>query len=595
MRAFFGRLIAVAALAFSLQAHAQGAIQQSGAIVPFHAPSFFRNGVVGDAGTPAAPYLNDIGLFNGAACPFGVSSQTSPGVSLTPYSIFTVCQTNAATTLNFLGVNGEPTPSVLFNIGGTSYPFPGPGNGNVIGPLSSTVGHLACFNSTTGTILSDCGTGFPIPQSDGGSGATTLGAGVVTATHGLTARSLADHFSDTVFLKDYGALCDGAHAAADTAAFVAVYTQFMVNSDSRGMHLILPPGECDVSQTMAAVPFDQLIDLWISGQGITLTTVNFASAPANSDGFTFGAGAQFGISDMTIASAPRDCISINPGQSVGSAAATLYRFINIRVQFCGRDGKREVNSFLGTVEDSWFLSNGGNGENYLGGHTTMTHSRVYDEGNVLSGTAINGMVSSTWISGAGDRNKWAVSISNINGVNFINYYGEQNTQSMFLLFTNTASETGLPSSYTGINALSIQNPFGYDNSFGSPGSFDGLLFAQTANAVPMAGITLSGCTYIDDQGGSPVAIQFNAASGAITATAIACKPPLGVVISNGATFSPMDIGSSTFANLPTNPFVGFRAYITDNNSACTFGTTATGSGATACPVFYAGSGVWKAG
>lgn len=158
MRGFLATLLGIVALLFvnTGEVTAQGVIQQSGPATAFHGPAWFSNGVLGDAGTPQTPYLSALGLFGGTNCPLGVSSQTGPGSSLTPYSLFTVCQTAGATTFTFTGLNGQATPSVYFNIGGTLYPFPG-NSGGVAGPVSSINGDLACWNGTTGSALSDCG------------------------------------------------------------------------------------------------------------------------------------------------------------------------------------------------------------------------------------------------------------------------------------------------------------------------------------------------------------------------------------------------------------------------------------------------------
>ena len=152
LRALVAALALVAAPAVRAQA-----IQQSGAVVPFHAPVFFQNGVVGDGGTPQSPFVQALGIFGGANCPLGVSSQTGPGQSTTPAGLFTVCQTLTTTTLVIAGVNGASTPTFFVNIGGVDYPFPGSGSGNVVGPVSSTTDDYACWNNTAGTLLKDCG------------------------------------------------------------------------------------------------------------------------------------------------------------------------------------------------------------------------------------------------------------------------------------------------------------------------------------------------------------------------------------------------------------------------------------------------------
>lgn len=141
---------AVAGAALYLMVHgalAQGAIQESAPIVPFHASSWLQDGFLQDAGAPGTPFLSALGLFGGDSCPFAVSSQSGPGVSVLPYSQFTVCQTATATTFNFTGVNGQATPNVFFNIGGVSYPIPGP----IIGDgLSGTPANPGTFTAAGG-------------------------------------------------------------------------------------------------------------------------------------------------------------------------------------------------------------------------------------------------------------------------------------------------------------------------------------------------------------------------------------------------------------------------------------------------------------
>lgn len=156
------RLLVVALAAFlflDAPALAQ-AVQQSGPVTGFHVPAWASNGYVMDGGSVDAPAVNNIGIFGGANCPLGISSQTGPGVATTPYGLFTVCQSATATTLNISGVNGNATPTLHFVIGGVDYPFPGSsGGGTVTGPVSSIVNDLACWNSTNGVVLKDCGTG----------------------------------------------------------------------------------------------------------------------------------------------------------------------------------------------------------------------------------------------------------------------------------------------------------------------------------------------------------------------------------------------------------------------------------------------------
>lgn len=200
MRGFWAWLtLAVALLSFPLDARAQGAIQQSGPIVPFHAPAWFQNGVQGDAGTPQSPFIGAFGLFNGPSCPFGVSSQTSPGTSFSPSAAFSICQTATATTFNFQGVNGASAPTVNFNIGGTIFPFPPSGI-----PVQ-TVQIQAAQNITADTFI-HITSGFQMVPASAATGLSADGfvianvnigtfgavylAGVVTGFSGLTGGSV---------------------------------------------------------------------------------------------------------------------------------------------------------------------------------------------------------------------------------------------------------------------------------------------------------------------------------------------------------------------------------------------------------------------
>lgn len=248
--------LALGALLFSLltigAASAQGTIQQSGPIVPFHGPAWYGNGVVGDGGAPSSPFLSALGLFNGPNCPVGVSSQTGPGVSTAPHSLFSICQTDAATTFNFSGVNGQAAPSVIFDIGGVNYPFPGPGNGDVQGPPSSTSSHLACFNGTSGTLLADCGAGLPLPVAYGGTGSTSPSAALTALGAVAQANNGSDFTSLPATLNNLSGLPRVANttaleALASTAYPAVVRLGFVTAGDAAPIAFISAASACSLN------------------------------------------------------------------------------------------------------------------------------------------------------------------------------------------------------------------------------------------------------------------------------------------------------------------------------------------------------------
>ena len=159
-------LVLAAFVVLTASAAGAQAVKQSGAIVPYHAPAWYGNGQMGDGGSVASPFISTLALFNGASCPLSISSQTGPGVSAAPAGLLTICQTATQTVFTIAGINGQATPSVFFNIGGTLYPFPGGGGGGgVVGPGVTIVGDVACWNNLIGTLLSDCGARLVTPMT----------------------------------------------------------------------------------------------------------------------------------------------------------------------------------------------------------------------------------------------------------------------------------------------------------------------------------------------------------------------------------------------------------------------------------------------
>ena len=191
-------------MSFSVDVFAQGSIQQAGPIVQYHAPSFYANGIVGDGGSSTTPFLSAVGLFGGTNCPLSISSQTGPGASLAAYSQLTVCQTATATTFTVQGLNGQATPGVFFDIGGVTYPFPGAGGGNVVGPMSSTSGHLAAFNGTSGALLEDSGVSMTTPSF---TGKVTSAVGVVTTAVTFATLDASPTTGERAFITDDNSTC----------------------------------------------------------------------------------------------------------------------------------------------------------------------------------------------------------------------------------------------------------------------------------------------------------------------------------------------------------------------------------------------------
>jgi hypothetical protein len=207
-------------------AHGQGAILQGGPWAPGRAPMYVGQGssqaVMQDSG-PASGGGVGIGLSELLLTARGTGTPPYAGQGTGPYGTnncdYDGPTTNAAgyhylcfsanaqgSALIAIGAGGVAAPlglNVIVN--GATYGFPasGAGTGNVVGPSSSTVSHLACWNNTAGTLLSDCGP----PQT----GNVTLGgANAFTGSNSFSQPIIADSASNqTVAINIFSRAASG--------------------------------------------------------------------------------------------------------------------------------------------------------------------------------------------------------------------------------------------------------------------------------------------------------------------------------------------------------------------------------------------------
>lgn len=95
------------------------------------------------------------------------------------------------------------------------------GSGGTVTSVAATVPSVFSISGspiTTSGTLAMTYSGTPLPQVNGGTGQTSLGAGTYTATGGSAAISLANRSAQTINVKDYGATGDG--TTDDTSSIV---------------------------------------------------------------------------------------------------------------------------------------------------------------------------------------------------------------------------------------------------------------------------------------------------------------------------------------------------------------------------------------
>lgn len=155
--------LAAAFLLFGHAVYAQGVIQQLGPASLGQTPMYSDSGhvlAVGGAllGQPPAPPTNSRSMPslyavvnpNIGFCAF------SGYASATYSSLCSGFDGNGNGLLSFSD-GGLGTKTFDIEINGVVYPFPGTGTGDVVGPPSSTDGHVVTFNGTTGKLLKDSG------------------------------------------------------------------------------------------------------------------------------------------------------------------------------------------------------------------------------------------------------------------------------------------------------------------------------------------------------------------------------------------------------------------------------------------------------
>lgn len=181
---------ALAALLLPGSVAAQQSLMQGGSWVPGRVPMYIGQGY-------GNPYVQDSGPAAGGASGVGLSELglTARGSGSAPYSATgsgplgtNLCDNDGPTTgpYHFLclspnaqgggliaygAANGASSLPLKINVNGTSYAFPFVLDG-IVGPDTSTVGHLAVWNNATGTLLTD---GGPVPDVFG-PGSSTNGA-----------------------------------------------------------------------------------------------------------------------------------------------------------------------------------------------------------------------------------------------------------------------------------------------------------------------------------------------------------------------------------------------------------------------------------
>lgn len=377
-------------------AHAQ--MTPTGTFVPGHTIRCLNNTctVVGDAGpalgssTSGSKYLTEIGI-TATGTPFCINDALTSG----PYH--QLCFGALALGGGLISYNpykGATALGLTVNLNGSNYAFPGAGNGNVVGPVTTVVGDIPLWNDTNGSAQSDSGVlltslaPLASPAFTGVPTAPTAAAG--TNTTQLATTAFVQAGTPSLNVKSCGATGNG--ATDDSAAINTCITSL----SSSGGVLFFPAGTYSACSTLViptkvvlegASRKASIIEACATGSNDLVRTTNFSSLTG---GNTAAGPYEFGFKHMTFngnkaGRSGGNCISIygydylvDDVEIINCYAVGLYSEWSTSTTVPVAGGGLSMEAHLINMK---VAQNGGNGITWYGPHD----SRMVDVLTFLNG------------------------------------------------------------------------------------------------------------------------------------------------------------------------------------------------------------------
>ena len=354
---------------------AQATVLQGGPWAAGHAPVYAGDGgsqpVLMDSGGAGGGVfgegLSELGITSRSATgaypaassgsgPFGTHScmYDAPVTNSTGYHYLCFdSNANGGGMLAYGASGGAGVLPFALNVNGTTYSFPLPGTGTVVGPGSSVAGHIATWTNASGVLIGDSGIvatslaplvspNFTTPVL-GAATATTINKLTLTAPATGSTLTIADGktltVSNTLTLTgtDSSTLAIGAGGTLTTAAFTAIGT------------------------SGATIPLLSVANTWTAAQNM-LSGVALGADPhllydvnATTIGIRIGAaGPYFNI--RTVAGSNMDLNNASGGSVTFSSGGTLLATVNTAGALTLTGGLTTASSTLHTTTTA--LTNG---------------------------------------------------------------------------------------------------------------------------------------------------------------------------------------------------------------------------------------------
>lgn len=432
--------------------YAQQAVLQGGSVTRGHIPTYSSQGT-------GQPIVIDSGPAGGNVTGQGISelNVTARGTGTAPYAGQgtgpngeIVCLQDAVSTnstgyhylclsanaqggglLSYGAAGGASTLPLNFIINGATYGFPF-SDGFVVGPNSSTVNNVACWNNTSGTLLKDCGA-IPSTTPGGSSGQvqynnagsfggfTVSGDGTLnTGTGALTVTKI-----NNVTVSLGGTLTTAA-AFTQAGAFATTLTS--------------------VGATNVTLPQTGTLATLAGSEALTNKSYNGMTLTPSTGTFSLTNGKTFSVTNtLTLSGTDSSTLNIGTGGTLGTAAFTASSaYVPAGTQITNALGADVNLNNTGTYFDGPSIAQGSTGTWFacgqvLVGDTTggaMIDVKLWDGTTVIASGGTNtsaaGGVGGGWntvslcgyiTSPAGNIRMSAKDIGSTNGVMKFNFTG----------------------------------------------------------------------------------------------------------------------------------------------------------------------------
>ena len=377
---------------------AQTSVLQGGPFTPGHVPTYSLSGSSGQpividsgpaGGNTTGQGLGELNITSQCASPPCASTgtgqgsahvqiQDAPSTNATGYHFLSFDANAAGGGLINYGAAGGASPLPLtLKVNGTPYAFPFAISG-IVGPGTSVVNDVACWNNTVGTLLKDCGA-FPsvggtsgqIQYNNAGAfGGFTLGgdATVNTGTGALTVTKIG---GQTISLA--GTLTTAGAFTTSGANALTLVTTTTTN-------VTMPASGTGVLSTLAGA------------EAFTNKTYNGNTWTAGTGTLTIAAGKTATISNtLTLTATDGSMLAIGTGGTLGTAAYTT-----------SLQGTQITNALGGNVSlsntsnyfDGPVVAQGATGTWFVSGTATLTSSgqdiffcKLWDGTTVIASSA----------------------------------------------------------------------------------------------------------------------------------------------------------------------------------------------------------------